>query len=570
MANSVKYNASAESLALNTGDFWIGTGDVAKGPTSTTDFWSAINPSNIDNDFADGYTIYVNKASQGPSIRVASSDAELITITNQISGNSYATINDCFDYFITQDDKFVLNSYINPIITEGLRYYLDASLVPSYPRSGNDTYDLSGYAQDMTLSNSTFLNKGIEFNGTTTEAQGQLSNINVDANKTVLEVLFKPMDLSEKQAIFTDNYGPEYGIWINGPVSDTYRIYGYAYTGGGGLYSDVIEIGRWYHVVLNIDPELSGSSDPTYRSMYINGELIGNRTSDTGNGLTDRPFTLGFDRRGDDPDLHFFSGSIDSVKIYYGEHGLTEVSQNYYQSKIVTDGLVFAIDAGNLVSYEDGSSTTYSLINSYTGDLSGVTYNGSTGGTWNFDGSSDKITIPYDSYWDTNVFGEAEDFTIMCWTKCDNFYNHSALIEKAAGGYWSQSQGASLWANATGFVGVFGNGATGNPSGWGFNIHYPTDNTTDWFHVAFTGDGEYGTFYINGVYVDSKLLSLRSATVETTTDPPRIGVRPASSWYEGQIPTMKFYDRGLTAAEVAQNYGAGKGRFSNVSIAPQA
>ena len=128
MANSIKYSTSAQSLALKTGDFWIGTGDVGKGPTSTTDFWSAINPPIIGG----GYTIYVNKAIQGPSIRVASSDAELIIITNQISGNSYTTINQCFDYFITQDDKFVLNSYINPIITDGLVLALDASLVPSY------------------------------------------------------------------------------------------------------------------------------------------------------------------------------------------------------------------------------------------------------------------------------------------------------------------------------------------------------------------------------------------------------------------------------------------------------
>ena len=133
-----------------------------------------------------------------------------------------------------------------------------------------------------------------------------------------------------------------------------------------------------------------------------------------------------------------------------------------------------------------------------------------------------------------------------------------------------QSQGASLWANETGFAAVFGNGATGNPSGWGFNIHYATANTTDWFHVAFTGDGTYGTFYINGVSVDSKQLSLRSATVETTTDPPRIGVRPNSSYYEGQIATIKLYDRGLTAQEVSQNYAAQSILFQPPAIAPQA
>jgi hypothetical protein len=36
MPNAIKYNVSAETLALKKGNFWIGTGDVGKGPTSTT------------------------------------------------------------------------------------------------------------------------------------------------------------------------------------------------------------------------------------------------------------------------------------------------------------------------------------------------------------------------------------------------------------------------------------------------------------------------------------------------------------------------------------------------------
>jgi len=36
MANPIKYNTSAETLALKKGNFYIGTGDVGKGPTSST------------------------------------------------------------------------------------------------------------------------------------------------------------------------------------------------------------------------------------------------------------------------------------------------------------------------------------------------------------------------------------------------------------------------------------------------------------------------------------------------------------------------------------------------------
>ena len=32
MPNAIKYNVSVETLALKKGNFWIGTGDVGKGP----------------------------------------------------------------------------------------------------------------------------------------------------------------------------------------------------------------------------------------------------------------------------------------------------------------------------------------------------------------------------------------------------------------------------------------------------------------------------------------------------------------------------------------------------------
>ena len=59
MPNSIKYSTSAQTLALKKGNYWIGTGDVGKGPTSTTDYYNGISPSG-------GYTIYLNKASGGP------------------------------------------------------------------------------------------------------------------------------------------------------------------------------------------------------------------------------------------------------------------------------------------------------------------------------------------------------------------------------------------------------------------------------------------------------------------------------------------------------------------------
>ena len=70
MPNAIKYNTSAETLALKKGNFYIGTGDVGKGPTSSTGYYNGITPP------TGGYTIYLNKVSGGPSIYTATNDAQ--------------------------------------------------------------------------------------------------------------------------------------------------------------------------------------------------------------------------------------------------------------------------------------------------------------------------------------------------------------------------------------------------------------------------------------------------------------------------------------------------------------
>lgn len=164
MPNAIKYSTSAQTLALKKGNYWIGTGDVSKGPTSSTDYWNGITPP------SGGYTIYVNKASQGPSIKVAANDSQLIAFTNEIANASYTTVNQCFNYFAGQSDKMCFNRDYEAVITNGLIVNLDGGFLPSYPRNNNSWYDISGNDNHFTLYNgavSTASNGGgVEFDGT--------------------------------------------------------------------------------------------------------------------------------------------------------------------------------------------------------------------------------------------------------------------------------------------------------------------------------------------------------------------------------------------------------------------
>lgn len=145
MPNAIKYNTSAESLALKKGNFWIGTGDVGKGSTASTGFYNGTTPP------TSGYTIYLNKATGGPAIYLATNDTQLITLTNIIAGSSYSTAAQCLNYFAGESDKMIFNIDYPPIITNGLTVNLDVTSVLSYPNTGTNWYDLSPFNNNAGL-----------------------------------------------------------------------------------------------------------------------------------------------------------------------------------------------------------------------------------------------------------------------------------------------------------------------------------------------------------------------------------------------------------------------------------
>ena len=129
--------------------------------------------------------------------------------------------------------------------------------------------------------------------------------------------------------------------------------------------------------------------------LYIDGELDSTFNLTKTVKYTSRPMVLG--RWDYQYTNYYFDGEISQAKYYSKTLSAEEVSLNYYQGQIITDGLVFAADAGNLVSYENGETTTYSLIGSLDGTLTnGVDFVNSNGGVWDFDGVDDKITLPND------------------------------------------------------------------------------------------------------------------------------------------------------------------------------
>jgi hypothetical protein len=82
MPNTIKYSTSGDTQSLKKGNFYIGVGDVPKGPSNTTGHWQGITPP------TSGYTIYIDGGVGGVRIMAPDSDEKLVAYANGMNNNT--------------------------------------------------------------------------------------------------------------------------------------------------------------------------------------------------------------------------------------------------------------------------------------------------------------------------------------------------------------------------------------------------------------------------------------------------------------------------------------------------
>ncbi len=526
MPNVIKYSTGATPTGcLRKGNMLIGNNTADYGLT----FFNGINPP------SGGYTIYLNKASGGPSIYCPANDTQLIFITNQIAGASYTTAAQCLSYFAGQTDKLCVNRDYEGIVTDGLVLNLDAGFTPSYPKNGTTWYDLSGYARNGTLTNGpTFDSNGaIEFDGV--DDYTQLNQTITLTGEFTLNLFILPTSTSGK--VLLGNNGVDY-LQINNAAALGLFSSAQSITLNG--YSWDLSNPSMVTVTRN-----SSNIIQTYKNSV--SSLTGSLTGDF------RIRQIG--QRGDLS--RFYQGSIYIIQVYNRALSATEIKQNYYGGPIVTDGLVLAVDAGNLVSYESGSTITYSLTGSLSGSLvNGVGYSSTNGGSWVFDGTDDYITQPYD-------MSSMSEFSIEFWAKTYNTGsisadNNAALAGPNFGGTYIrvgfrhnfQDMGILMYVN-------------GNESNVFTSILIPYSEFDELgynHYVCTIQDNDSMNIYFNGEL--KKTVSIGpTLTTGLASWYQRLGNYAGAFRWTGEISTCKLYNRKLTSDEILQNYNAQKGRF---------
>lgn len=213
--------------------------------------------------------------------------------------------------------------------------------------------------------------------------------------------------------------------------------------------------------------------------------------------------------------------------------------------RIVTDGLVLHLDAGNPNSYS-GSGSTWSDIsgNSYDGTLTnGAYYSNSDGGVMIFDGTDDYIDFTsYPSLNSTQSKSIWVNATTLS-SSGDNKY----LIDWGGNVNWVQMYSLSGQPKIRAGVlsGTFLDGVS--------NVFQNT-----WYNICVTGTSSGNmSIYINGS-LDNSTTGLSNNTA-TALNLARWG---GNAFYlDGKIAVVLIYNKQLTSNEVLQNYNAQKSRF---------
>ena len=335
MPNGIKYNLSAETLALKKGNFYIATGDVGKGPTSTSGFYNGITPP------SSGYTIYLNKASNGPSIYVPSNDSQLISLTNGIAGTSFTGATQCLNYYATQTDKMVFNRDYEGIITNGLVLNLDAGFTPSYSTSGVTWYDLSNSGNNGTLTNGPTFNSSNGGNIVFDGVDDYIScgnSASVQINQGTISAWVKASSPGSGYRGIITKQG-NYGLFIRDGV-----LASYDWGNNQNITTNInIADDSWKHVAMTFTTNTGTPSNNAI--IYLNGSAVLTTT------IKYSVDTVGLQIGNGGDAVQYISGNIAGASLYNRPLSAAEVLQNYNAQKsryipFDTDAQAFITAAG--------------------------------------------------------------------------------------------------------------------------------------------------------------------------------------------------------------------------------
>ncbi len=226
-----------------------------------------------------------------------------------------------------------------------------------------------------------------------------------------------------------------------------------------------------------------------------------------------------------------------------------------YNTSIVSDGLVFAVDPANSRSYVGSGVTVNGLIGGIGGTLiNGVGFGTTNAGYFILDGSNDYMDCNIDFGFDSTVSA-----TISLRLRTSNLVQRGGILGKygLSNWEWTLSQGID---NSNIFFWYWKVDSNVNLSLTVNNFFEA--NVWKKVDLVWSHTDNRLTFYSGGIAITSSTPA--STSFQNRNSNIALGYTYNlfnNNYWGGQVGSLFLYNRALTAQEIKQNYNATKKRY---------
>ena len=234
--------------------------------------------------------------------------------------------------------------------------------------------------------------------------------------------------------------------------------------------------------------------------------------------------------------------------------------------QIVSDGLVFYLDAANTRSYPGSGTSVIDMVNNTTTSLiNGTSFSSTSPQYFDLDGVNDEIQVTSNSF--TNLLN---NWTIDCWFNAD-VISGPDYVTTVNPLWWKV---ATDNGNSDTFYMGLATTPAGNKIRTGLerasdDADFAMTSTTAistgvWYNGIATYDNNTLRIYLNGSSDGSSTIGV--ATAYSGNSAGRIGStlhtnHGTKGAFNGKISIFKLYNRALSSTEILQNYNVLKSRF---------
>jgi len=494
-----------------------------------------------------------------------------VTTGSTYGGPGLQNATECLRWYaVIPNNMICVNEDYEPIITDGLLVNVDAGFTPSYPKTGTTLYGISINGNNGTLTNGpTYTSQnggGFVMDGV--DDTYSITGVSMGTSALTLDCWFK----FQTNSIYLPTVCGAGDLWSGdgqtgwgfGSQSNTYQ-FKMLKTGSSQNVSISTPVNT---MIYNFVGTRTISGTQQILKGYVNGKYI---NQSVGNSIFDLSTSLypgSYDPTTLKPKVYSYSSpppaTIYSIKVYNRDLSATEVLQNYQATlprmltqNIITNGLVYYVDAGYAGSYVSG--TTWFDVSGNGNDstlTNGPTFNSDNGGSIVFDGVDDNVQ--------RNALNVGNNFTVGVWAR-PNSATRKTLVANSYNYNGTPS-------TTEGFLFNIGNSGTDIFLSLGRDLQYRISqtglvNANTWFYGCATYDGTTIKLYFNGVETSYSGGGGSPFSITYNTKPLYLGYwvngnTPYSSdIYAGRIGLTQIYNRALSASEILQNYNAQKSRF---------